>query len=302
MTPERILIASPVRGGVSPAYVRNLTAVLGANWVGRFKFDWAATTGTSVAWARDELAETAVRGGFDRIFWWDIDILFPDPKVHVSAVARLLNHDVDAVAAAYAGHNPLSQFHGANRGEAVREDGLMSMGQIPIGFSVIKTKVFKKLRETHPWHEYLLKETGMRDSRPKMFEYFPTGVVGPNSSYGKIDRVKDALAKRAKVSGISHDADQDLIEAVHQIINDKDYSGNFVLGEDFYFCKNAIEAGFTLYIDNNMIAPHESKVLLPLQTQTLLDGLTEDWRFADNVNTSEVRALVGQLSEKMAKD
>ena len=57
---KKILICSPVRGGVGPAYVRNLIAILNANWGGKYLFNWAATSGTSVAWARDELADTAL--------------------------------------------------------------------------------------------------------------------------------------------------------------------------------------------------------------------------------------------------
>ena len=288
---KKILIASPVRGGVSPTYVRNLIAILMANWDGRVQFNWAATTGTSVAWARDELVDTMLSMNYDGILFWDVDLGTDDPKMMVAAVARLFSHDVDIVGAAYVGHNVSSQFHGANVNQPVRDDGLMAMGQIPIGFSLIRTNVFKAIRKKFPWHEYIQKETGVKPPK-KMFEYFPTGIVGPNTAQGKLERIVAEMK--------SDKPDEDLLVRIETIVNDNRYETNHVLGEDFYFCALARMAGFDLFIDNNMIIPHDSKVKLPIGMDELIFTLDESWRYKDNVSPEMVKDILSKLKEYAA--
>jgi len=138
---KRILLASPVRGGLSTEYCRALLAILTSSLssLSRGKdapyfFEWCTTKGTSVAMARDELANVCLTQGYDEMIFWDIDCSDPDHKLMLSMFARLLSHDVDIVGMQYVGHNFQSQFHGAAvSGAEPRRDGLLEMGQIPQG-------------------------------------------------------------------------------------------------------------------------------------------------------------------------
>jgi len=74
------------------------------------------------------------------------------------------------------------------------------------------------------------------------------------------------------------------------------------LGEDFYFCKLARDAGVKLYIDNNLIIPHETKIRLPVKNQDLLAALCEDWRLTNEASPEQVRELVGKLRPLLSTD
>jgi len=202
---KKIFVASPVRGGVSPEYVRSLITLLfsklqyhkTANPDAPFSFDWGATSGTSVAMARDELVHVCVSRGFDGILWHDIDLGAFNSQTTLSMYARLLSHidRVDIVAGQYVGHNFLSQFHGATVKESTGPDeyGLLEMEQVPLGFSYVSTKAFLQVMKAHPERQYMIKETCMKEEKRGMFEFHPNGIAGPCSAHGKLARIKEAL-------------------------------------------------------------------------------------------------------------
>lgn len=297
---KRILLCSPVRGGVKPVYVRSLISILFADWKGSYSFDWAATSGTSVAMARDELADVAIRRKFDELLFWDIDLGPDNPAVLLAILARLLSHDVPIVGAQYVGHNLRSGFHGAvsEDGAQPRKDGLLPMAQIPIGFCKISVEALLKIRAHHPQHRYMLKQTCDIEAKPEMFEFFPNGVVGPCTGQGKIERLKILLKDYVATA---HDSGE-LLNAVSAVVNDSAYETNIMLGEDFYFCRLAREAGIPIFIDNNVIIPHESAVRLPVPNSTLTNMLMEEWRWGENVMASEVEHLIAGLRSKLGRD
>ncbi len=303
---KKVLIASPVRGGMSPTFVKNVMAIMmskmnqitgGPNAPYRFESAW--TSGTSVAMARDELANVAIKGAFDKFVMWDIDLGCFDSSQTVSMLARLLSHDVPVVAAQYVGHNFNSSFHGAVA-EGVTEprpDGLMEMAQIPLGFSCIDVKEgLLKIREAHPHRKYAIRQTLDIVTKPDMFEFFPNGVIGPCSTEGKFQRLKELIKPK-------HTAvDFDLMDKISEIVYDDKYDSSFMMGEDYYFCKLAREAGVKLYIDNNIIVPHESPVRLPVPNSKVLLALTEQWRWADSAKPEEISETVKALQKMMGPD
>lgn len=303
MTPERILLVTPLKGGLSPEYVVNLIAVLRSNSKGRYLWEWQIRTGTSVALARNELVVPVVVGKFDRCVFWDADVGDTDPNMMMAMFYRLLSHDVDVVAAAYVARTLKSYFHGGKvEGAMPNANGLMAMQQMPLGFSAIRTRAFTKIMEKFPERRYLMKQPEDSELPPNMFEFFPTGICGPCTGDGKVARIKDALLIRTKAGGINHDADQDLIESVHKIINDTAYETNYMLGEDFYFCKLAREAGVNLWLDNNLVVPHETTLRLPLHSNEMLDALEEEWRHDINAPLDKVKEKISELRALMAKD
>lgn len=300
---KKILVASPVRGGMSPSYVRSTIALLnsslcrGDNRPYSIEFAW--TSGTSVAMARDEMASLFLTRGDDELIFWDLDLGVADPQYMVSMFNRLLSHDVDIVGGAYVGHNFISHWHGAaaSPNATIRKDGLLPMAQIPLGFSKVKRQVFEKIKETHPHLLYQMKETEMQQPRT-MFEFFPNGIVGPNTGQGKVNRVMEILNNCSKNGG---DATS-ILSDVAKIIHASDYSQNVMLGEDFYFCFLARQAGFEMFIDNNLIVPHSTDVRLPVKNQLLLDALTEEWRWGANVKSTEVKSLLDSLGKLLNPD
>ncbi len=249
--------------------------------------------------ARDELATVCLTQGYDEMIFWDIDCSHPDHKLMLSMFARLLSHDVDIVGLQYVGHNFLSHFHGAaTAGAEPRSDGLLEMGQIPLGLSKIKRVVLERLRETHPYLLYSVKQTEDVAMRPGMFKYFPNGVVGPCTGQGKLQRIAEVLRDyRTHAANFAEYLDQ-----IHAIVKDDRYETSYLLGEDFYFCKIAQEAGFKLYIDNNVIVPHETTVRLPVTNTELVKSLSEPWRWKDSVQESEALHAIEIMRSKLGGD
>lgn len=307
---KKIFVASPVRGGVSPEYVRSLITLLfskmqyhkTANPDGPIAFDWGATSGTSVAMARDELVHVCVSRGFDGILWHDIDLGAFNSQTTLSMYARLLSHidRVDVVAGQYVGHNFLSQFHGATVKDSTGPDeyGLLEMEQVPLGFSYVSTKAFLQVMKAHPERQYMIKETCMKEEKRGMFEFHPNGIAGPCSAHGKLARIKEAL-KDYKTHAANF---SEYLEEIHKILDDDRYETNALIGEDFYFCLLARQAGVKLYVDNNLIIPHKSDIRLPVPNSDIMKALAEEWRWGDKVVASEVHHLIAGLKERFAPD
>jgi len=248
--------------------------------------------------ARDEIANLFLTRGDDELLFWDIDLGVSDPSVMVSMFARLLSHDVDMVAGAYVGHNFKSQWHGAAASTDAKADanGLLAMAQLPLGFSKTKRHVFETVRKNNPWLEYVFLETCMEKPKTGMFEFFPNGIAGPNTGQGKIDRI-GKLTKEYK----GDDWGQ-LVRDICKVVDDRDYSQNILLGEDFYFCRLVRESGFQMFTDNNLLVPHKTDVLLPVKNQDILTELSQEWRLANEGNPGEVKALIEKLRPNLAKD
>ena len=298
---KKILVASPVRGGLSPAYVRATIALLNSTLCrgkdAPYAIDFAWTSGTSVAMARDEIANLFLKRGDDELVFWDIDLGVNDPQMMVSMFNRLLSHDVDIVGGAYVGHGFPSKFHGAahDTNQTILPNGLIKMAQIPLGFSKTKKEVFHKIKSAYPYLEYVFKETEMEAPKAGMFEFFPNGVVGPNTGQGKIDRIRAAKGE------FSHNLEGWAVR-IEDILNDSNYSENVMLGEDFYFCRLAREAGVELFIDNNLIVPHSTDVRLPVKHQMLLNAIAEEWRWEGGVKSEEVFVHLNALRKMLIQE
>lgn len=249
--------------------------------------------------ARDELCQVAITGGYEEIIFWDVDMHSDDPRMQLALWQRLLSHDVDIVGGQYVGHNFTSKFHGAVvEGADIGPTGLLEMAQIPLGFSKIKVSALLKIKAALPHHRYMLKQTDDKLGKPDMFEFFPNGRVGPCTGEGKVDRIKEVLLDYGK-----HAANfGEYLDQIHAIVQDDKYESTIMLGEDFYFCKLARDAGVKLYVDNNMIVPHLSHVRLPVPNSTVLESLGEQWRWGDKVMESEVVHLIEGLKTKLARD
>lgn len=308
---KKILLASPIKGGCSINYIKAIIVLhfSKANKIfggpnAPYDFRWGATTGTAVNLARDELACLAISGGFDGILWFDKDLGSADDQMMLDMFLRLLSHQergVDGIVAGqYVGHKFRSEFHGALIDQSTGPDkfGLLEMAQMPIGFCYMSTKDLKKIRDFNKHRRYFFKETGMKNGK-EMHEFFPIGIAGECSDTGKMDRLRELF----KPGAIIKEEDFGVfIQKTMEIVSDDRYETNIQLGEDYYFCKLARDAGVKLYLDNNLIVPHASEVRLPVNNQALLDALGEEWRLHNDAKPDDVKKLIEQLRPLLSPD
>lgn len=279
--PRRIMLASPIKGGLSMEFVQYLMALTTAK-IPDTEIKYQLCGGTSVALARDELANLAMQDGQDELMFMDKDLLERTVENHLNLFARILSHEVPIVAAQYCTHHIPSVFHGTRYVDEngvpaeVREDGLLQMHQMPLGFCKISCEALKTMMRATPDRTYWMR-LSVGETR-HLHQFFPTGIIGPNMAEGKIERIRQAVAARDRMVGINFEADQELLIALDNILLDTDYSENTMYGEDFYFCKLARDAGIPLYLDTTTIVPHESPVKLPMPADSLRAELNADWR------------------------
>ena len=306
---KKILLATPVKGGCSINYIKSIIVLhfSKANKIfggpdAPYDFRWGATAGTSVNLARDELACLAIKGGFDGILWQDKDLGSYDDQTMLDMYMRLLSHSQRGVegivAGQYVGHKFISEFHGAveHAGKMPDQFGLLEMAQMPVGFCYMPMKDLLKIKAASPWRRYYFRETGMEKGK-EMHEFFPIGIAGPCSSEGKMERLRTLF----KESGNGAEP-RDLLKKVCAIVDDNHYETNIQLGEDYYFCKLAREAGVKLYLDNNLIVPHTSEIRLPVNNQDILSAVGEEWRLHNDAKPEQVKELVEKLRPLLSMD
>lgn len=287
---RRVLIASPVRGGIPPAYFNLLFHLLVTKQT-EFKFSFAFVGRCGVQWARDECAarlKTLGYTGRDKLVFIDLD-LEPSPD----QVLRLCSHDEDVVIGAYANRGTLkTHFHvvGIPNSEA-RPDGLMQIQKCAVGFAAITADAFEKLRKEIPERAYWKFDAG-ETTGVQMHEFFPMGIVGPNSHEGKLRRIREVIAQRERLGHSGPNVDYAQVYDIKEILNDTDYSTNQISGEDYYFCKLCNDAEIPIYWDTEIVVPHMGEVLTPVPTKDLLETLNEPWR------ADEVRALTEQKPQE----
>lgn len=241
---RRVLIATPEKALVSRHYAQSLAEICGFFAAQRpdveltFKF----CSGTSVNFARNELAHDAIAGEFDDMVFIDSDM-----GKWGQQLLRLLDHDVPIVGGLYTSKTlTATPWLAPCPGERVREDGLLRSLKIATGFMRIKVKeVFPLLQTAYPESAYFQKQQGTEP--PKVVhEFFPMGIVGPGSFENKIQAIRKALAVQT---------DMELILSEISDIVSTNLPGN-LLGEDYYFCHRCVEAGIPIYADTKLMVPH----------------------------------------------
>jgi len=264
---RKILVATPLKGEIPPEYMRTLIALLGAK-LPDTKFIYAFLGGCTVQWARDELVQTAIRNGCTEVLFWDKDL---EPTLEHGL--RLLSHDVDVVCGLYSKRhlNTHWHVHGDPSSKESRADGLMKVLKVAIGFSKIKISVFAKLARHYPERVYWKHDGG--EEPVTLHEFFPMGIVGPNSYRGKLERIRTAARGDDAGSALT-------------VI-----STNQIRGEDFYFRELCEEAGIPLYLDPNLIIPHDGNIRFPIPTPQLLAMINEPWRADELRSLNEAKPV-----------
>lgn len=270
---KRVLIATPLLGSVSAHYLGAMLTLMKADWEGRYDFSVQIKTGGSVATARNMAADDALKGGYDKILWWDKDLTTEDMNTFLSMANRLLGHDVEFVGSTYVAHTKHTHFHGKMKeGAVVDSRGLLPMEQMPLGFTVMDVSVLRRIKAMFPLRTYTAVESGGNTVKD-LYEFFHEGIIGPNTPEGKIERITKVCPPGEAISDPAS-----ILTVISGILGDMDTSKNSRYGEDYFFCDLCAKAGVELYRDTYFIIPHEQMVRMPIPSADLRRMLDEDWR------------------------
>lgn len=268
MAETRVLIVTPLKGGISANFSNTLTNLLTSTVPG-FYFGHQFIMGNCVMGARDWAAFYMEKDKWDGLIFWDSDLL-PTPADFV----RLLSHGLDFVCGAYCKREVETNWHffPVTPETDILESGLWQMKQAAIGFSYISKAVFDKIRARHPECAYYNQEQGV--DKVSLHQFFPWQIVGPNSDLGKIERIKEYL--RGQMERAHNSAE--MLTEISRILDDTDYSQNFMQGEDYGFCRLAREVDVPIWLDTKLVVPHRGECDFPIAHEDVVRMTTEPWR------------------------
>lgn len=196
--------------------------------------------------ARNSAIEQAFSMGFqpDYIFIVDADNLIP-PDI----IERLMHCDKDIVSALYFAHlppyEPLVYKIGKNgyfdNYPYITPNRVMECHGIGMGAVLIKADVFKKIK--YPWFKYWL-----RDENLDMI----SRLIKTNPEFEK-----EVCSKLN-------------IKALEELPEMTDCGQ---LGEDLYFCKKAITAGYKIHVDCATIVPHWGAPITEKEFKPYMEGV-----------------------------
>ena len=269
---RKILIATPLKGGVDEHYVQALFNLVSAS-VPDCKFGFCFVSQTSIDLARCEIAMHVLMNGYDELVFWDKDI-----RPTGSQFMRLLSHEnEDVVCGLYCLRRKDTGWHFYGfEGHGVEPSGLLRVSQCAIGFSKIKASVFSRLAEAFPERAAIARDNG-REPR-LLHQFFPQGIVGPNSTEGRMDAIK-AWFGSAKPSDFKSAAD--VLDKIRDLLTRKHSDPSCILGEDFFFCRLCLAIGIQVKIDTHLVIPHLGNCEFPIPTAELQEMLKEPWRIEE---------------------
>lgn len=272
---RHILIATPLKGDIPKAYFQTSLQLVANKVADDVKLDFLLLDGPAVQMARNEIAAYAVENKFDELIFWDKDVLADFDGVNQThgAISRLVSHDVDIVCGLYSTRSLETHWHiDPLPGEEPNAVGLQKVKRSAIGFSKIKTSVFKKIQDDNPDRVAYLIDP---NRAPKIVpELFPMGIQGKNTPEGRIKEIKKVLSD-SKRKELKHEVIISLIERALTIKYDEP---NLFASEDYWFCDLARASGFDIHVDTNLLMGHEGRCIFPLTTPRLLQVLSEPWR------------------------
>ena len=289
---RRILIATPLKGDIPKAYFQTSLQLIASDLGDDIKLVYIMLDGPAVQMARNEIAHYSVENKFDEVVFWDKDVLADYDGVNQTAAAvnRLLRHDVDIVCGLYSTRSLETHWHidPLPDEEQPNAAGLQRVNRSAIGFSKIKTKVFRKIAEDNPDRVGYLIDP---NRPPKMVpELFPMGIQGKNTPEGRIKEIKKVISD-SKIKDLKPEVIVSLIERALTIKYDE---VNLYASEDYWFCDLARASGFDIHIDTNLIMGHEGRCVFPITTPRLLSLLSEPWR------KDELAALKAKIAAEQA--
>lgn len=184
---------------------------------------------------RCNLVNKAIGHGAEWILFVDSDMIVPTKitgelsEAPGGAIGQLLSHNKDIVSGLYFGKQPpytpvMSRLDG-NQFKDVMEypdNELIRVDGCGGGFLLIRLSIFEKM--SHPW-----------------FAFSPRGLEQDFNSLCEMSRSVAANKIRPK----------ELISWINMLPQDR-----ILDGEDYYFCRKAADAGFTVWVDTTVKLGH----------------------------------------------
>ncbi|HYB97525.1 MAG TPA: hypothetical protein VEC57_00130 [Candidatus Limnocylindrales bacterium] len=266
---RRILIATPIRQGVSSGYLQWLLPVMSNPQLlpGR-EFGFSILDGPSVNFARNELAQYALDEKFEEIVFVDDDM-----GGTLGHLDRITSHaDRNIVGGIYCKRHP-GKPHWLVRTTpgAVKDDrGLIQCDYIATGWLWIRCQVFDTIREAQPWRDFAVPATDEKPERV-LHEYFPMGVVGPRTAEERLAKIRAVLkgCPEAKQIASPLATTCDMLNAIVDAVSDHHPPGN-LLGEDYYFCHVARQCGYKIYADLECVVSHVGRAPYPITQKQVM--------------------------------
>lgn len=249
---KRVLIATPAKGGIPWYWEEVKDQVLRMDHP-EFEIDFCSEAGNSaINLTRNMLADHARREKY-----WKLIMLDNDHMWTIEHLFRLLAHKEPIVGGSYcrkqAGAPTWLAVHTPEI--KMREDGLLQCDFIGTGVLAVEVAVFDKMAEMLPEREFEYEDENHKKST--MVEFFPIGLVGPNTAAGKLGRIRKLMTSTKAYS-------TDVLADVQAIFDDKSRGNARLLGEDYHFCHLARKCGFKLYVDTQCIVPHVGPICHPV--------------------------------------
>ena len=275
MVKRRLLIASPAKGGLPPAYFA-LHDMLSRNPIPGWEIEWLVECANSLLnISRNIIANEALKKGTELLA---LDTDHPLPWGHVE---RVLSHDLERypiVSALYCIKRPGDPFWLGIRERGAKEDenGLMPAAFLPTGCLRISNAALKQIVEFHKDREVYIQDDNLlppntTPTNGTMVELFPYGVCGPRTPAARMRRVRKAM-ESIVAGGVARATRPQKDEALQQIINalTNEEEPGFLLGDDFFMSLLAKQAGVPMFIDTHCVIPHTGPINYPLTESNLL--------------------------------
>lgn len=226
--------------------------------------------GQGVQIARSEIVMEARKFNPDELIFLDRDL-----DVNVNMMARMLSHEhEDIVCSMYCKKTIDTHWHvqGWSEEEEPDKNGLLRVKQAAIGFSKIKMSVFDRIQEKNPDRRGWLREVGTANW--ELWDFFPMELLGPGTPLERMRAVKDILDNPSLDT-------QEKINQIDMAVYKQHTEPNLHMGEDYWFCRLAREAGIKIKLDTELIIPHEGNIKFPVMTKDAVRILKEEWRQDD---------------------
>ncbi len=230
-----IAICTPCMDGrVHEPHMRSIEAAVAAGAGHGLQVKYLTISGLSVLpRARNVLVAGALEGGASQILFVDSDVAF-SPQMF----ARIVTHPEPIVG----GVIPSRPVHYAEKPRLlwktlpepakVGPTGLVEAESLGTGFLRIRREVFEHMRETRISRPYVSQELS-----PALWPH-----LSAHFSYS----LAPVVSRKETAAFVRALAEHDIPEEWH--FQDE--------GEDFYFCRNAREAGFKIYADTEIRLTH----------------------------------------------
>lgn len=265
MPTRKLIIASPAKNGLSSFYFKSFLDLIGHGVPG-YQAEVVVEDGNNALnLSRNIIVDDLIHGSFD-----DEDkmlMLDTDHKWDLNHLNRMLSHDFSKypiISGTYckkAAGRPV-WLGLTKKGAQPLENGLIECEFLPTGFLCTSVGVLRAIAKDNPERDFYYDDHG---KTKVMTELFPIGVRGPRTAEARLNRVKKLLLDHKNTPK------EELFRFFYEVKDacyDQQEPGRCV-GEDYCFSYLACKAGFTLWIDTQLVTPHVGQCDFPILADKL---------------------------------